>query len=165
LQSTQRYYSGFYLATIPEILLGLSDDLPRFEVAAVRSLDSTHETESIERILRRLGIGSSDSSAGAIIAKDELVRALELGTVFCGFDEIWLLEKPLPGCAIPSDISLTTDCGPASATQLNWVAHLMRELRAAAALGDGCGLNCITFDEHFWRAVEANTEKGSLSDW
>lgn len=165
MQSIPRPFSGFYLATISDILLGLSNDLPRFEVAAVRSLDSTHETKSIDRIMRRLGIGSSESLAGAIIAKDELVRALELGTVFCGFDEIWLLETRLPGCAIPSDLSLTTDCGPASAMLLDRVAHLMRELPAAAVLGDGCGLNCITFDEHFWRAVEDNTEKGTFRDW
>ncbi len=89
-------------------------------------------------------LGASARTVGCDVATDgeTLLSLIESG-FFTGFDEVWLFDDP-PRSSKPGGLRLTSDAplrGPPPEQLEDW----MRSCGCYAGLGDGDGLNFVTF--------------------
>ncbi len=112
-------------------------------ISAVDSSFDVRELLSLIPLLRRLGWHYYELGKGVVIPGGLLPNLIEEHDYFNGFDEIWFFEFA-PSEPKPEAVPLTSDIklkqGPADSV-LTW----MRSNGCIAGLGDGDGLNFVTF--------------------
>jgi hypothetical protein len=132
--------------------LDIQDAVGRLEhVAVARAqvlismVDSTPRVGDMLSLKMRLSeLGASARIVGCDVATEgkALLSLIESG-FFTGFDEVWLFDDP-PRSPKPGALRLTSDAplrGPPPEQLEDW----MRSCGCYAGLGDGDGLNFVTF--------------------
>ena len=145
-------FYGCFDCTIRD-MLQMSVHLPAFQFAIVRSLDSSREAGNIASVFQRAGLSVQVVESAVMLNPINLMRAARDPSVFCGFDELWLLPSLPNKLSIPDTAPLTSDAGCISLDEAMRVGVSMKQVMASVALGDGCGLNCVTFDREFWNRL------------
>jgi hypothetical protein len=127
------------LALAPRQYVGDSHVL----ISVVDSSPKVAELASLLPLLDRLEASYRTLGDGVVIDGDVLVKLINDHGFFNGFDELWLFGKS-PEVGKPEAIPLTSDVRletePPSVL-VDW----MRENDGVAGLGDGIGLNFVTF--------------------
>lgn len=112
-------------------------------ISAVDSSFRPRELPSLIPLLARLGWHYYELGGGVVITGELLLNLIEEHDYFHGFDEIWCFESP-PSEPKPEAVPLTSDIKlqrePADSL-VKW----MRSNSCIAGLGDGDGLNFVTF--------------------
>jgi hypothetical protein len=145
-------YAGIFDTAIPDVLQSLGTYLPDFDQVLVRVLDSGLDPNAIYRAMANADIPVERTPLGVVLSHDVLSKALDI-PMFFGFDELWFLQTGSVLKNLPLDVGLTSDSGPLSKTDVERIGELMNQLHCSLALGDGCGLNCVTLDRRFWEEL------------
>lgn len=130
-------------ASIADILRFHSALLPRYEAAVIRTLDSDSAGPGIADFLQRSGIDASERDGYAVVAPAALIAAASRDDVFCGFDELWLLEDLVHPLQIGND-SFAIFRADFSESVPPPVVRDMLASGCNLLLGDGVGLNYCT---------------------
>jgi hypothetical protein len=118
-------------------------------ISTVDSSSRVTELTSLKPLLDRLGATHSDLDAGVVIDGETLLTLICGQDFFDGFDELWFFNA-MPSEAKPEAVPLTSDVQlthPPADVLVQW----MLDSNCIAGLGDGVGLNFVTFDESLAR--------------
>jgi len=98
---------------------------------------------SLLPLLQRLGASYDELGDGAAIDGDTLLSLIDNHGFFNGFDEMWFFHEQ-PYESKPETIPLTSDV-PLQQAPSDILVSWMRDSGCIAGLGDGIGLNYVTF--------------------
>jgi hypothetical protein len=99
-----------------------------------------------------MGAHYSKVNYDVVVGGATLLTLIDDYSFFTGFDEIWLFADP-PLLSKPETIRITSDA-PLEQRPPDALIAWMREADCLAGLGDGDGLNFVTFDltlAELWR--------------
>lgn len=115
--------------------------------ALISMVDSTPRVRTLQSLvplLRSLGHFLQEVDDDVVIEASSLLTLIDEHEFFSGFDEVWIFRE-IPRSGKPEGVRITSDT-PLRATAPPGLARWMRETRCVAGLGDGDGLNFVTFD-------------------
>jgi len=148
------YLTGNVNSGVGEALAQLWGKLPPFEVAMIRSLDSQRNALEIASVLGRFGIHVVTPGVPQV-DRESLMKATNIEGLFVHYDEIWLLSEAQPRLEWSKNWILTGDALRLDSSTPAWIPEAMSRTGCTLALGDGDGLNHVTSDSEFHRALIA----------
>jgi hypothetical protein len=143
---------------IPAALARLPPQKATSYVVQVSMVDSTPDVSELPSIVPLLAdIGRPYTQVGTDVVVDlpTIMCLINEYDFFSGFDEIWLCRE-IPRMGKPRDLRITSDTRLDSQPP-GRLAEWMLESSCRAGLGDGVGLNFVTFEPALatlWRLCE-----------
>jgi len=135
------------------VLDKLRESLPPFEVAVIRSIDSSHSPEGVSQILRFHKVDYRTVKDNICVTKDGLHVAVSAG-VFTGFDEVWFVEDE-PPLDLASVTPATSDTTNFSVEVPSDIMNEAKAVHCCLLLADGCGLNYLSNDKQISDTINA----------
>lgn len=127
----------------------------RLPIALLTSVDSTTKLSSsaigqmiIEHYPQCKFLGD-----GIIIPDGSIVDIAKSLNLFHGFDEVWFFDAE-PSLPKPKEVSLVAPLNLNSNVLTSALSYWMQETACKLGLGDGIGLNYVTFDEKIAKDIE-----------
>jgi hypothetical protein len=140
--------------SVREALLNTRDLLSWSSYAVIRSLDSARSENDVQLALNHHGVPHEVSFGNVVLTMSNVWRAVDAG-VLTGFDEIWIYAEKPPQEPL-------TDTPPATSDGVTFMDGIPADLVSAAertkcvlVLGDGCGLNFVTWDDNIAKSLQA----------
>lgn len=138
---------GHIGGSVHEVIQRLLPELPPFECAIIRSLDSERDVTKIEEFLKSRGIATSATAHGVGVDYAGLETAsCDLG-VFVGFDEVWFFQSKcgLVNSSALQELVATSDSSQFDDGVPEKVTRGFVDSECVLLLADGCGLNYVTY--------------------
>ena len=117
--------------------------LPKANLVAVRSIDSTVTLESIQQILNLRHIIFRQANGNVLLSRESFFDALSK-KVFTGFDELWFFQGEDPCKDLSGLPRATSDSEDFSVSVPHEIAESASETRCVFLAADGNGLNYLT---------------------
>lgn len=141
---------------IPAVLRPILTSRPDLQYALVSVIDSTPgvgNLPSLVPLLKELGASFRCLDGDVVLDVATLLELVEQHDFLTGFDEVWLCAE-IPESSKPGPLRITSDT-PLSGEPPAGLAKWMRASGCLVGLGDGDGLNVVTFDRALAVALHA----------
>lgn len=158
---TPRALNARWLAPldIPAVLRRVLTSRPDIKYALVSMIDSTPGVGSLPSLvllLETLGAFYKRVDGDVVVDMPTLLALVEEHEFLAGFDEIWLFAG-IPESSKPESLRITSD-RPLSGEPPAALAQWMIASGCLVGLGDGDGLNVVTFDRALTVALAIGDE-------
>ncbi len=152
LESETTMTSDLICGWTPGLNIPVAIHRPTHELIArshvlVSALDSTDEVStlpSVASFFSRMDLSHDQIGTDLLVSGETLLALIHEPNFFTGFDEIWLFRNP-PRQTKPKILRLTSDV-PLGDEPSDLLVSWMKGADCLAGLGDGDGLNFVTFD-------------------
>lgn len=145
------FYGKIQALSVRDVLDNLWDLIPQSIISVIRSIDSTRSPQAISRILDSHKIRYRTINSNVCLTKNELRDAVST-SIFTGFDEVWIIEGE-PIINLLSVTPVTSDASDFSSKVPPDVIDEANAIRCWLLLGDGCGLNYLSFDKRIYNKI------------
>ena len=137
------YYGFLRHLRIREELTKTMDFFSEDLIAVVRSIDSGHSRESLEKAMKFHDLSYDVLNGNICLSRKNLQCAIS-DKLFTGFDEVWLFAGFTPKKDL-SEVPAATSDGQDFSENLHLeILEAFHETECFVLLGDGCGLNYLT---------------------
>ena len=125
--------------------------------AIIRGIDSARSRNDLTKVLAFHDVPYDVVNGNICVSAAALQKSLELG-LFTGFDEVWISSGSPPTFDLASLPSATSDATDFSSSMPGELSVAIEKTNCILVLGDGCGLNYASNDEH----IQEMITKGEL---
>ncbi|GAB4225551.1 MAG: hypothetical protein Tsb0021_00460 [Chlamydiales bacterium] len=136
------YYGFLNGKSVSSVFTDIYDHYLNHLVSVVRSIDSSHLENKLEKILDYHNAHYIKINGNICLTNEDLLKAISL-EVFTGFDELWFFEN-YPDKSL-GDIPGATSDGQNFNDEVNSkILNTFHNTNCILLLADGCGLNFLT---------------------